>query len=194
MEIDDLLRLIARAERLEALPRTGWFVCGVQHPESVASHSYMVALISLALSELATAQGLSVDRERLLLIALVHDLPEAITTDLPRPVKALLGEELCRDAERDAAAQILSHLPAGHEAYSLYHEGRCLEARLVKAADKIQMLAKALQYHHQRRGAVERFFAVATWRSDPELEFLTEVFDELRRRYEADDWFVGDFD
>lgn len=194
MDIQDLLRLIARAERLEALPRTGWLVCGVQNPESVAAHSYMVSLIALTLAQIAERQGLTVDRARLLTIALVHDLPEALITDLPRPVKELLGTHACKAAELDAARTVLEHLPPGLDAYDEYHQGSTLEARLVKAADKIQMLAKALQYHHQRRGDVERFFQERPWLPDEELAFLHPLFDELHQRFRQEEWFPADLD
>lgn len=55
---------------------------GVSHPESVAEHTFCVAFLAMILAESIEEE---VDRGRLLTIALLHDLGEAFTTDLPEP-------------------------------------------------------------------------------------------------------------
>lgn len=188
---DALLRLIARAERLEAFPRTGWQVCGVQNPESVAAHSYMVTLIALWLADHIDEP---VSTERVMRIALVHDLPEAMLTDLPRPVKILLGRSACQKAEENAAAKIFEdHPPAWQDAHDEYIGATSLEARLVKAADRIQMLAKALQYRAEHRGRTERFFDDPQTFDDFGIPLVATIFDELRRLHSQDRWFPPDF-
>lgn len=189
---EDLLRLLSRAERLEAFPRTGWQVCGVQNPESVAAHSYMVALIACWLADRIDTP---VDTERVLRIALVHDLSEAMLTDLPRPVKVLLGKEAVRKAEEKAAQQILATEPAPFlQAHDEYMEATSLEARLVKAADRIQMLAKALQYRAEKRGRTERFFDDPSTFDDYGIPLVRAIFDRLRYYHQEDCWFSPDFD
>jgi putative hydrolase of HD superfamily len=186
---DALLRLVSRLERLEALPRTGWIVCGVQHPESIAAHLYMVSVISLWLADRIDEP---VDTARMLRIALAHDAGEAMVTDLPAPVKNALGREATARAERDAVDALFADSDDDWtDAFHDYERRSSLEARLVKAADRIQMLAKALQYHHQRRGDVRRFF------DDPphsEIPLVDTIFDELHRRFHDDDWFPADLD
>ena len=190
--IDQLLRLVARAERLEAFPRTGWQVCGVDRPESIASHSYVVALIALWLSDHVDSK---VDTERVLRIALVHDLAEAMLTDLPRPVKQLLGKDCWRAAEDRATQRLFSHgLSHWEEAHEEYRTAQTIEARLVKAADRIQMLAKALQYNAEHRGRVERFFADRKAYDHYGIALVEEIFDRLFQWYEEDYWFPADFD
>ncbi len=188
---DALLRLIARAERLEAFPRTGWQVCGVQNPESVAAHSYMVTLIALWLADHIDEP---VSTEKVMRIALVHDLPEAMLTDLPRPVKILLGRSACQKAEENAAAQLFEdHPPAWQDAHDEYISATSLEARLVKAADRIQMLAKALQYRAEHRGRTRRFFDNPDTFDDFQIPLVATIFEELRRLHSQDRWFPPDF-
>ena len=68
---DDLLRYLG----LKDVLRTGWVRSGVESPESVAAHSWGMAVLALKLcpSEL--------DLLRVLQLCLVHDLPEAVVFD-----------------------------------------------------------------------------------------------------------------
>ena len=188
---DSLLRLIWRTERLESFPRTGWQVCGVSDPESVAAHSFGVAVIALWLADHIDRP---VNTELVLRIALIHDLPEAMLTDLPRPVKERLGPQVCRDAEDQAAQDLfdpdLSHWRSHHRDYVA---AQSLEAQLVKSADKIQMLAKALQYRVERRGRTERFFADRRRYDHYGIDLVAQIYDRLFERFHDDDWFHAGF-
>jgi putative hydrolases of HD superfamily len=188
---DSLLRLLWRAERLEAFPRTGWQVCGVSDPESVAAHSYGVAVVALWLADHVDAP---VNTEKVLRIALIHDLPEAMLTDLPRPVKERLGKKACRAAEAEAAAEIFEpHLSRWRENHDEYVAAQSIEARLVKSADKIQMLAKALQYHVEHRGRTGRFFADRSRYDDYGIELIAGIYDRLFQSFEEGQWFCAGF-
>src|SRR5690242_15589080 len=89
-----ILDLLGHAEALKRLPRTGWLHIGVQAPESVADHSYRIALLTL----LVAAGEPALDLARALTIALVHDLPEAIAGDITPFDEALAEGSVDRDA------------------------------------------------------------------------------------------------
>lgn len=187
---DRLLRLATRADRLESLPRTGWLVGGVVQPESIAAHIYGVAIVALWIADTIEED---VDVEHVLRTALVHDLAESITSDLPRPVKLLVGRDAVARAER-AAFDVIAR-DAGvdwGDAYGSYEAADSLEARIVKAADRIQMLVKAATYERQGRGDVARFFDSA----DPDygLEIVDEIFARIRQLRDQGEWFDADFD
>ena len=191
---EQLLRLLSRAERLEALPRTGWLVCGVTSPESIAAHSYMVTLTALWLADHMPPDA-PVDTERVLRIALLHDIGESVLTDLPAPVKRFMGAEAIAAAEGKAARRALEGAPAswpGHvEAYARRDS---LEARIVKAADRIQMLAKALQYQAQGRGDVARFWDGPAAHDDLGIPLVGATLARLRQRHREGRWFDSGFD
>jgi len=73
MNSDRALKVLRAANRLKLVPRTGWLLRGVQPAESVADHTYGVALTALLLADLIAEL---VDRERLLILALLHDLAD----------------------------------------------------------------------------------------------------------------------
>jgi putative hydrolases of HD superfamily len=191
VDINALLSFIARAERLEALPRTGWLVCGIERPESVAAHSYVVTLIALWIADHLDEP---VDTERVLRIALFHDVPEAILTDLPGPIKKRIGAAAVAAAEGEAAKIILDEACPGWSAFEAsYRDQDCLEARIVKAADRIQMVAKAIQYHRQHRGDVRRFLNLGP-HDALGIPLVAAIFDALEERLAQGSWPEADFD
>src|SRR5256885_14819331 len=103
--LEDFWQLL---ERLKLEPRQGWKEkLRLSHVESVADHSYGVAMLCLFQ---ACSRG-GYDLERLLKLALIHDLDEAITGDLtPEDKRRLgLGEVLRR--KRLAGGRIGDFLP-----------------------------------------------------------------------------------
>lgn len=189
-EATAVLRLLSRLHRLQALPRIGWVVSGISQPESIAAHLYEVALVALWLAESIDEP---VDVERVLRIALLHDVAEAVTTDIPAPVKRLIGTDAVHRAERQAAALVLEHAPDSWlDAVHEYDDHETLEARIVKAADTIQMLARALAYEHVGQGDLRRFFAPP--RPDYGIPLVRQVLDEIERCHREGEWFEADFD
>lgn len=81
--LDTLVGLDPMAE----LPRTGWLLRGIRPCESIADHSYAVALTVMLLVDALRDEGVDVDGERALRMALVHDTPEAKTGDILMPQK-----------------------------------------------------------------------------------------------------------
>ncbi|MCB0047509.1 MAG: HD family hydrolase [Caldilineaceae bacterium] len=167
-----LLRLLDNANALKRLPRTGWLLAGVPAAESVADHAYATTLLAMLLADLINADyasyGLSqpLDTDKVLRIALLHDLPESLLTDLPKRSAELLGREVKHAAEREAAARLLSEFEAGSAYVALWEEyagAASPEARLVKDADKLEMVHQARTYASAARSHVAEFFDGHTW-------------------------------
>lgn len=140
-----LAALQGRLQTLKLLPRTGWLQRGVQSVESIAEHSFGVAALALIVGDLHEG----IDRGRLLAIALVHDLAEALVGDLPASASRLFGKAAKHEAERKAMLELLGALPQGEHYLELWEEycrGGSPEARLVKALDRLEMLAQAVAY------------------------------------------------
>jgi putative hydrolase of HD superfamily len=145
-----LAALQGRLQTLKLLPRTGWLQRGLRDVESVAEHSFGVVALALFVGDLHA----SLDRGRLLAIALVHDLAEALVGDLPASASRLIGKAAKHEAERKAMLELLGNLLQGDryvELWEEYSRGASPEARLVKALDRLEMLGQALAY--ERAGA-----------------------------------------
>jgi putative hydrolase of HD superfamily len=151
--------LLIELQRLKRLDRTGWVLRGLAPgAESVAAHSYGVAFTAMLLADEVRARGVEVNVERVLRVALLHDLAEARTGDMPRTMALYYGAEARRAAERAAFDDMVRELGAGRAAdYGVLHEDyearASLEARLVKAADIVDLLAQALVF--ERAGVRE---------------------------------------
>ncbi len=166
-----LARFLHRVGRLKALPRTGWLHRGVPpgDAESVADHSFRTALLAW----LAAAAEPALDRERVLKLALTHDLAEALAGD-PTPYdpaglpastdvaarRAFLNRRLVRSDARRAAKQAAEAAametlaadlppPLAAELATLWaelDEGTTPEARFVKQADKLETYFQSREY------------------------------------------------
>ena len=154
-----MLPILADLQRLKRLDRTGWVLRGLAPgAESVAAHSYGVAVAAMLLADKARARGVELDAERVLRLALLHDLAEARTGDMPRTMAEYYGAEARRRAEglafADAVRGLGEPLRGEYERLHEDYEARAsVEARLVKAADIVDLLAQALTF--ERAGARE---------------------------------------
>ena len=143
---DPLLQLLLSANQLKRVPRMGWMMRGVSDTESVADHSYGVAVIALIL---AGRVDQSVDVGKLLTMALIHDLPEAILSDIPSPASAFLPSTTKRKAEVDALVALTEGLverDRWQDLWAEYAEQTSVEGRLVHDADRLDMLLQAYVY------------------------------------------------
>lgn len=75
-EIKTIINYLFLIGKLKWLKRSGWIERKVPDPESVAEHTYRVAMICFIIAPL-----LNLDREKLILMALFHDFAEGIFGD-----------------------------------------------------------------------------------------------------------------
>jgi putative hydrolase of HD superfamily len=141
---EDLAKFFYEVGQLKLVRRAGWWMAGVREPESVAEHSYRVAVIAYVL---ATLEG--ADPAPVVLAALFHDLAEARTTDLHRVAGRYLGAAK-GPAEVAALAEALARLPAAaagpvHAVLDPATRDPAL-TRLLKDADSLEMLFQGLEY------------------------------------------------
>ncbi len=140
------LEFLLLANRLKTTPRTGWAVRGVPDCESVADHSFGVALTALTLSELVP---LDLDREKILTMAVLHDLAESVTGDLSLGGSRLLPKGAKAEAETLAMDELLGGLGFADRWLDIWREFEDLgsdEARIVRDADRVDLLTQALVY------------------------------------------------
>jgi putative hydrolase of HD superfamily len=161
-----MLTTLIELQRLKRLERTGWTLRGLPNgTESVASHSFGVGVTAMMLADEVKARGLEVDCERVLRMALLHDWAETRVGDMPRTAANYFGADARKIAETKAFADIVNGLGSLESKYQSlyqdYEQRNSLEARLVIAADVIDLLVQA--YALERSGAkgLDEFWEVA---------------------------------
>lgn len=135
MKPRDLIEFLAIVEKLKCVTRHSW--TSTNRHESVAEHSYRLSFMILLVAD----QFPDLDVLKALKMSILHDLGEAVTGDIP----AFYKNESDRTVESEALNQMISQLPEPlfREFTSLlqeYDDQLSLEAKLVKALDKIECL------------------------------------------------------
>ena len=159
-----MLSTLIELQRLKSVDRAGWPLRGLPAgTESVAAHSFGVAATAMLLADDLIARGVQLDVERILRMALMHDWAEARIGDMPRTATQYFGAEARRKAESSAFADIVAASDNSETYAKLFddYEGRAsVEARLVKAADIIDLLVQVLALERAGSAGLEEFWDV----------------------------------
>lgn len=156
---------------MKAIPRSGWISHGIvlQDVESVADHSYSTCALALLLADLELKRGRNVDVERVLRMALIHDLPESLTFDISKEYLKYLGKRgdaMKRELDRSAWKHITNGLrdPTLQRTYTglqkEFEEERTFESQMVRAADRLDILLQIIAY---RRRGYDNFMLEDIW-------------------------------
>ena len=175
--MDSPSHFFAYMARMKYIQR--WGVMRNTHTENIQEHSLQAAVLAHALALIARDQfGRDVDPERVMALAVFHDVSEVITGDLPSPIKHHDPDLRSAYGRIEAAAQqrLTAMLPEGlREAYRslLIGEDRAEHVQLVKAADK---LCSYLKCHEELKSGNEEFtYAKAAIEGEIEALGMPEV-------------------
>ena len=158
-----MLSTLIELQRLKRLDRTGWTLRGLPNgTESVAAHSFGVGVTAMLLADKLTGQGIAVDTEKILRIALLHDWAEVRVGDMPRIAASYFGSDVRKQAETAAFADVVNDLEGRYvDLYDDYERRESLEARLVKAADVLDLLIQVLALERAGARGLDEFWEVA---------------------------------
>lgn len=187
-----MIPTLIELQRLKGLERTGWMLRGIAAgAESVADHSYGVTVAAMLLADELIARGVEVRAERVLRLAVLHDWAEVRVGDMPRTATQYFGSATRKRAERAAFAAIVTGIPRTSiaqnysELHDDYEERKSLEARLVKAADVIDLLVQTLAFERAGVLGLDEFWeGVADMQLGLEgvaEEVVNEILEELVR-------------
>lgn len=132
------------AMRVKNIARSGWMMRGIppSDSETVGSHSFEVAFLSMLMADRLQSVGVSVDPSKVVKLALLHDLAESVIGDIVRAVKESMAD--ARQLEEKAMREL------GMEDYmDLFHElseGKSMEAILIRVCDNLATLLQGLRY------------------------------------------------
>ena len=145
------------AGQLKKLPRAGWLLTGITSPESVADHSFRVAVLAYVI---AVQEG--ANPERAAALGLFHDFPETRTGDVPSVGKPYVRTTDPNLVIADQTAALPSGLAAHITALVAEHESAktpdaTLESRCSRDADKLELLLQAREYQAQGNQLVQPY-------------------------------------
>jgi len=160
-----MLSTLIELQRLKRLDRTGWTLRGLPNgTESVAAHSFGVSVTAMLLADKFIAQGITVDTEKVLRLALLHDWAEVRVGDMPRTATLYFGSDARKQAETAAFSDVVNELDSERrylDLYDDYERRESIEARLVKAADVLDLLIQVLALERAGARGLDEFWQVA---------------------------------
>jgi len=167
---------------LRRTPRSGLQFLGSGN-DSVAEHILRVSYLAFVMGRIVPG----VDQHRLLLMCMLHDLPEARTGDLNYENKKYVTVD-----EDKAIRDLAAPLPFGGEIVALLAElaqRQTLEARLAHDCDQLELLLVLKEEQDRGNAQAAEWIAVALQRlCEPSARDLAQ---EILRTHSAD-WWWGD--
>ena len=146
LDLNNIIQIAKTAGFLKRIKRTGWVRIGVSSPESVADHSFRTALLCLFLTK-----DRDLNHEKIIQMALIHDLGETATSDIryEEGSKIIASEKAKEQLEEDILKKLFKPLHDGKYYLDLWYEFRdqiTIEAKLLKQIEKIEMALQAIEY------------------------------------------------
>ena len=152
-----LARFVYEMGLLKRAPRTGWFLAGVEDPETIAEHSFRTAMIGFVLAVMEGA-----DPFRTATLCLFHDSGETRTGDVPSVGRAYVSTADEVDIVADQAAGLpVDVASALRDLIVEYVDGDSTEAQLAHDADKLECLLQAREYQAQGYADAEPWVAAS---------------------------------
>lgn len=143
-QVDRTIEFLHIIGKLKETPRTGWVEQRVPNVESIAEHMYRVAVLCMMCPDR------SLDRDRMVRMALAHDMAEAVVGDISPAMKVPKAEKAAREEAAFAGmVALLTPELAGPEMKALFDEYEAqetAEARFVKDMDVLEMIVQAHRY------------------------------------------------
>jgi putative hydrolase of HD superfamily len=163
-EAQAIFKFLRNVSKMKSIPRSGWVSHGISlsDVESVADHSFSTSALSILLADLETRHGMKVDVERVLRMALLHDMAESLTFDISKGYLSYLGKR-GDDIKSELESSAWRHLAGGLKDDGLarkytrlqneFEAGETVESRIVHSADGLDILLQVIEY--RRRGYPE---------------------------------------
>lgn len=199
----DILNFLIEVGKLKRKPRRGWQVHRIKNPETTAEHIFRMTIIAWILGSRKR-----LNMERVIKIALVHDLCEVYSPDLtpydpllPKNKKKII-EVLKKwpkftptlkiktykgkyKSESQALKKLISKLSPNLKAeiknlWLDFEKGLTKEGRFVKQVDKVENLLQGLEYWKKYGKIQHKLWMrwIKEWLDDPVLIEFVRVMDE----------------
>lgn len=194
-KVQEILTFLHRSNELKSVPRYGSTLRRDQ--DTVAEHSWRLVLMAYLIVQ---EYHVPVDLNRVTAIALLHDLAEAKTGDVDA-YAVITGQRSLSEKNKnevEAMRDITRGLSFGdwlYDTWKEYSDQTSLEAKFVKALDKIEAFlhiaergVKAYipkEFHADYANKAVQAFTEATHQFPEMNDLLTTVKEDLKQQFEA---------
>lgn len=182
----EILDFMREAIKLKDTVRSGWVLKKVKDPESVADHTFSLALLSMIFGK-----KMNLNVEKCIKIALIHDIGEVYTGDIVtrfREEDQPVSNEGKKHLSDESTKKLIFTLPTEFrkefsELWEEYHNKNSKEANLVKELDSLDSSIQLLEYKNRTKvGLLSEHLETADRQiKSPEIR---KLFEEIRRRIE----------
>jgi putative hydrolase of HD superfamily len=181
-EITNLVEFFRTIGNLKKIKRAGWLRVSIpfEKAESISDHVFRTTLMAYILSE-----GEMLDRNKLIKMALIHDICESVCGDIT-PHDGILKEKKF-ELEKNALFELISGLESAphlrKELFDLwleYENGNTIESKFVKQIDILERIMQAKEYLDEGIGDKEelmQFYEDARFIVFPKLK---SIFEKLK--------------
>jgi putative hydrolase of HD superfamily len=172
-----ILDFLNIAANLKEIPRQGWIdKLSIKNSESVADHTYSMAIIGMILSDLQ-----NYDTQKILKMILLHDLAESITGDFTPQQKS---KEEKRRLENKTMDEILNNLPEVLQKQYLllwneYQIHETNEANFVHQIDKLEMALQAKIYSKQSKSSQDFSIFYDSAKKEINNSYILKLFNQI---------------
>lgn len=184
----DFFKTVGKSKRLL---RSGPVREGIKDPESVAEHSFRTGVIAMVLSDKFDYQ---LDKDKLVKMALIHDIGEIVTGDVVMQRGEVLDLKLRdekEERERVGIKQIFNQIREGEIYGDIFEEmiaRKSPEAKVFWQFDKLEMALTALEYEEEQGKQLEEFFLDANTHMKESLlkKILEEIMGSRKTEYKKE--------
>lgn len=181
--LQGIVNLLNEIGMLAHIPRSGFAFLG-SGKQSVAEHSFRVATIAYALAHLSSQP---VDYYKLMMICLMHDLPEARIGDLNYVQKKYVTSDLNKALQDIHKGSFLG--PEIVQWVEEYEKGESREAQIAHDADQIELLLVLKREQELGNERATNWFEKACQRIKTPMGLqLAETIAQTP----SDNWWIGD--
>ena len=168
------------AANLKNISRQGWIdKLSLENPESVADHTFSMAVIGMVISDLE-----NLNSEKVLKMILLHDIAESKVGDIVPDKMSFEEKQRLENLAFDEIIKTLpeSIIPNYVEIWKEYQENNSTESKFVHQIDKLEMALQAKIYQSQGHSKEKLELFIESAKSSmthPKLkELFTKIVDE----------------
>lgn len=176
----DYLDFLEKVGASKRLLRSGWLREKVKNSESVVEHSFRVGVLAMVLSKPADEK---LDKNKLIKMALLHDLAEVITGDIIVERWSILDlkkRDEKEQKEKENIVKFFNKIGEGEEYVAIFEEmilRNTQEAKFFWQLDKLEMALQAYEYEKEQGKNLGEFFETADLYIKNSL--LRKIFEQI---------------